>query len=375
MTIQHESSLARNKAGGIPVSAMEPLREVSRRAGLGKLANQLSDLRTWMRVDLEALEAELRSIDGFAEQELSRDLAQKAAQHLLERPGKRIRPLCLLLGTQLAEESIDSRIRDLAISAELVHAATLLHDDVIDEGSERRGAPAARMVFGNSASILAGDYLLIEALGRVQSAGEGFPGREALLSTLLDTIREMVAAEAEQLERRGRFDPSRAAYLRIIEGKTASLFRWALQAGAVAAEKPESLIQSLGKVGLAIGMAFQLVDDLLDLEGDPEEFGKDLFADLEQGKLTWPVIVACEQDPEIEAHVKMLYSSSQEGTLESDDLIKLVHRIRDTGALEATREMARTQQQIAQEELSGVPDGLARRALETVIGAAVERSR
>lgn len=375
MAMKSEINLAPKATSYGPDAAVEPLRQVSQRTGMDKLADQLTQLRTLMGIDLESLEAELRSIDGFAQGERSRDLAERAAQHLLQRPGKRIRPLCLLLGAQLADLPVDERIRDMAVSAELVHAATLLHDDVLDEGTERRGAAAARMVFGNSASILAGDYLLIEALERVQRGGEGFPGGARVLTALLRTIREMVAAEAEQLERRGRFDPSREAYLRIIEGKTASLFKWALQAGAMASGQPEALVQALGKVGLAIGMAFQLVDDLLDLTGDNVEFGKDLFADLEQGKLTWPVIIACEEDPSIKEEVAALYALAQEGDLDPQALCDLVQRIRNTDALEATRALARKQQEIAEIELQSVPDGMARRALETVIAAAVERSR
>ena len=142
MAMKSEFNLVPEAAGYTPESAVEPLRQVSQRAGLDKLAEQLTQLREWMGVDLESLESELRSIDGFADVERSRDLAQRAAQHLLQRPGKRIRPLCLLLGAQLADLPVDARIRDMAVAAELVHAATLLHDDVLDEGTERRGEAA-----------------------------------------------------------------------------------------------------------------------------------------------------------------------------------------------------------------------------------------
>src|SRR5205809_618360 len=208
------------------------LRSASAQAGLEHLAGRLDELREWLGADLAAIEVGLGELCGR-----DRDLAERAAAHLLGRRGKRIRPVCVLLGGLLAGADVpslggsgaapDVRARDLAVACELVHAATLLHDDVIDEGDERRGAPAARVVFGNSASVLAGDYLLIEALERVQAAGSA-----ESLAELLATIAQMVAAEALQLERRGTLDPSRELYLRIVDGKTASLFRWALCAGA-----------------------------------------------------------------------------------------------------------------------------------------------
>src|SRR5690606_25678383 len=192
---------------------------------------------------------------------------------------------------------LDAQVRDLAVACELVHAATLLHDDVIDEGTERRGAPAARVIYGNSASVLAGDALFTEALRLVGRAG--VPG---LLDELLTVIAEMVDAEALQLERRGRLDLSREAYLRVIRGKTATLFRWALRAGGGAAGLGAGQVDALGEAGASLGLAFQLTDDLLDLDGDPAVTGKDALADLRQGKVTWPVILACEREPDLRQH-------------------------------------------------------------------------
>ena len=219
----------------------------------------------------------------------------------------------MALGAKLAGIDHDQRVCDLAVACELVHAATLLHDDVIDEGTERRGAEAARVVYGNSASILAGDYLLIEALSRVQHAGV-----PELLTTIMATIGQMVEAEALQLERRGRFEPDRASYMRVIEGKTASLFQWALSAGAILGGMGERDVEALSKAGLALGLVFQLVDDVLDLEGDPALTGKDMFADLLQGKLSWPLILATEADPGLSAEVRALCEDAAKGSVASE---------------------------------------------------------
>jgi octaprenyl-diphosphate synthase len=360
-----------------------PLAEVTERVGLEGLSSQLNDLRGWLDGDVAALESQIDALVSRSEPAVPGNLARRAAAHLLARPGKRIRPLCVMLGARLGSDVAPHdatrqphdchTIRDLAIAAELVHAATLLHDDVIDEGTERRGETATRMVFGNSASILAGDYLLIEALGRVRRAGEAVPGGGELLSSLLDTIAAMVSAEAEQLERRGRFEPDREAYLRIIGGKTASLFRWALGAGARAAGLSASQVTAVDDAGTALGLAFQLIDDVLDLEADACQLGKDLFADLAQGKLTWPLIVACETQPGLTAEFATLYA--QADSLDPQAAQHFIEQLRASGAIEATRRFAREQHAIAMTKLATLPNTRGRRALSFIIQAAVERSR
>jgi octaprenyl-diphosphate synthase len=289
-----------------------------------------------------------------------------------------------MLGSRLGDEQSTPHetktapkqaVHDLAIAAELVHAATLLHDDVIDEATERRGDSAARVVFGNSASILAGDYLLIEALDRVRRASEHVPAGTELLGSLLNTIAAMVSAEAEQLERRGRLEPNREVYLRIIDGKTATLFRWALGAGALAAGLNHEQVAAVRDAGTALGLAFQLVDDVLDLEGNTEELGKDLFADITQGKLTWPIIIACERNPQLTIQLAELYAHSQAGTLNDADTRQFVSELQATGAIEATRLFAREQQAIAAHHLATLPDSDSRRALGFIVQAAVERRR
>lgn len=346
---------------------LEPLTEVSYQSGNDELAERLIELRAWLGDDLSDLE---EVISDFTQQGKEPDshLGWQAAAHLLERPGKRIRPMCVLLAARLGGLEMTKAVRNVAVSCEMVHAATLLHDDVIDEGTERRGATASRVVYGNSASILAGDQLFVEALRLVEQTGHG-----SLLSSLLGVIGEMIAAEALQLKKRGHFDPDRQAYLDVLHGKTAALFRWGLKAGGQLAGLGQESLEILAEIGVKLGIAFQLVDDIIDLEEESVLTGKDALADLRQGKMTWPFLVACEEDKSIEADMKALVSG--EKTLEDVDLNQLIQRIHDTGAVEATRRFARQQGSDADELLARLPEGRARDALKVVIQTAIKRAR
>jgi octaprenyl-diphosphate synthase len=180
---------------------------------------------------------------------------------------------------------------ELAVVAELVHSATLLHDDVIDDSPERRGNPAARTVWGNAVSVLAGDLLLTHALDRTLTA------ETRALPELITTLRRLVDGEIVQLRGRAKLDTSEAVYFRILEDKTASLFAWAARAGAIVAGAPEAERDALGTFGERMGIAFQLVDDTLDYTGDTRETGKTLLADLGEGKVTLPLVLALAEAP------------------------------------------------------------------------------
>lgn len=353
---------------------LAPLYRVSRRSGLDPLADRLAAIRTWLSDDLVELERAIRL--GSMSEELGAtdpaawsDMSVQASRYLLERPGKRIRPLCVMLAARLGGRSLDRQVKDLAVACELVHTATLLHDDVIDVGTERRGAPSARVVFGNAASVLAGDHLLLHSLKLVAQVGY-----RRLLDQLLDTIADMVTAEAMQLDMRGRFDPNREKYLEIVQGKTAGLFRWALIAGGTASGLASDHIAALGNVGNALGLAFQLMDDVLDLSGDPNLCGKDLLVDLREGKLTWPFIVAAERDERVLGAVAEFVQQHDAGG-EAPDVRPVFELLLATGALDATREFALAQGEAAKEALAMLPDGPATRALDVVVDAAIQRSR
>lgn len=342
-------------------TALTPLANAARRNGVDELATRLVELRDWLADDLDALEQAVTAVHAAT----ALDLAEQSAAWLLGRPGKRIRPLCVMLAARLGGRGLDRTVRDLALAAELVHAATLLHDDVIDEGESRRGAPAARVLYGNSASILGGDHLLTLALRRVAGSAP-----HDVLVALLDVIGQMVRAEAVQLERRGRFEPSREAYLDVIEGKTAALFRWGFWAGGTVGGLSEPALEALSAAGLALGMAFQLVDDAIDLEHDTGDSGKTPFADLREGKLTWPLVIAVERDPGLTEEIRMRISEGGAGIDAA-----LVARVRRTGGIEATRVFAAEQAAMAAGHLEKLPGGPACRALQTVVATALRRSK
>jgi octaprenyl-diphosphate synthase len=332
-------------------------------AGRGLLSNarRLADLATLVAFDLRRFEKEL---DAFPQRP---EIVGKSASHLVERGGKRLRPLLLCLAARLGK-GFDQRALDLAVAVELVHAATLLQDDVVDLADTRRNAPTARLIFGNAASVFAGDWVLIEALRRVER--HGLPG---LLTKLFDTIEEMIFAESLQLENRGRLALSRAHYFQVVEGKTASVFRWAMAAGAMAGGLREEEKQALEIYGLELGVAFQAIDDLLDLTGDVKATGKQLFTDLREGKMTFPMILALERRPTLRPILEQIIAAGPGLELDAETVHVVVTTLRETRAVEDTLALARDRSARARAQLEFLPQSRARRGLETVAETLVER--
>jgi octaprenyl-diphosphate synthase len=184
------------------------------------LSLRLAELASWVHRDMATFEAELQGIEAGP------SLVGRSANHLLSLGGKHLRPMCVMLAAKMGT-GFDHRGRELAMAVELVHSATLLHDDVVDQGAMRRGQPTSRILFGNAASIFAGDWLLVKALQCIRRSGG-----DELLGRMLDIIDEMIMAESVQLENRGHINTRLRDYFHVVEGKTAALFRWAMYAGA-----------------------------------------------------------------------------------------------------------------------------------------------
>lgn len=339
------------------------LSDLVSRQGLDDLAQRLTELHRWVADDLCAFEDELEVVPRGAA------VVQKSAHHLLDLGGKHLRPMCVILASRLGA-GFDARARDLALAVELVHSATLLHDDVVDLGEARRGAPSSRLVYGNAASIFAGDWLLVHALKRIRRAGVS-----GLLDRMLDIIDEMILAESVQLSNRGRINAELRDYFHVVEGKTAALFRWAMLAGGRSAGLDDESCAALERYGLHLGVAFQAVDDLLDVSGNAQVTGKALFADLREGKMTYPLILALERDPAVRPLVELCAASTPEARLPDEALCSLLRALDDTGALEDCRALARGRADEAIAALARIPDGPGKRALVTVAQATAFRDK
>jgi len=275
--------------------------------------------------------------------------AQEAMAHLLEAGGKRLRPLLTLLAAR-AVGGDETRAVPCAVAAELVHNATLLHDDVIDDGDVRRGRPAARLVYGNTLSVLAGDLLMVTALRETQRSEP--PGTSA---ELLAAVTDMVEGEVLQLRHRGHYTMDRATYVRIISLKTAALFAWCTRAGSRSGEGSPGEVKSLGHYGHHVGVAFQIRDDMLDLVGDPQRTGKPLGADLREGKLTLPVLIALERRPALLDDVRAIAAPG--GARSADLLARVIRSLRATGSVARCHQALERHQLLARQALRGVRPG------------------
>ncbi len=336
------------------------LARVCRTRGPRRVATRLRHVEAWVADDMASLELELAALPRGG------SIARRGARHQLDLGGKLLRPLCVALAAKLGR-GFGDEARQAAIAVELIHNATLAHDDVIDVAERRRGVLAVRAVYGNAASVLAGDWLLIEALKRIQRCSE--PG---LLVRALDTMGQMIEAEALQLENRERI-PGRADYVRVVDGKTAALFRWAMFAGATTGGLAAVERTALERYGTQLGLAFQLVDDLLDITGDAAVTGKAAFTDLREGKITYPLLLALERDASLRREVERFLTRRADTPLPALLGAPLQQRIVATGSVDDCRALAGRCAYAAIACLAPLPHGAGRAALASLARAAADR--
>lgn len=318
----------------------------------------MQDIRT-------VVASEFAAVNQLIIDQLHSDVAlvENIGHYIVDAGGKRLRPLLVLLAAG-ASGNIDSHHITLATVIEFIHTATLLHDDVVDVSSLRRGRPTANAEWGNASSVLVGDFLYSRAFQLLVAIGD-IP----VMQLLSDTTNRIAEGEVLQLVRAGDPETDEASYLDIIERKTAVLFAAACAGAARLNQQPEPVTDALYRFGLHLGNAFQLADDLLDYTGDPELMGKQLGDDLAEGKPTLPLIYTLAHGNAAERAVVTEAIRSRQRDLLAD----VVTAVTRSGALDYTRERAASEAAHALSCLAPLADSPCQRALQHLTELAIQR--
>ena len=288
------------------------------------------------------------------------------AGHIIAAGGKRLRPMLTLAAARLCGYTGERHI-GLAACVEFIHTATLLHDDVVDESSLRRGLDSANALWGNKPSVLVGDFLFSRAFQIMVEDGS-----LEVLRILSNASAVIAEGEVRQLITSNDITTDEEAYLEVIRAKTAALFAAACRIGAVVAERPLSEAEALGRFGRSLGIAFQLVDDVLDYSARQAELGKTVGDDFRDGKITLPVVLALQQaDDETRTFWKRCLEDLEQ---EEGDLERAIGLMEDCGALDQSLQRARHYAHEALRSLGEFKDTPERRALMAVADFCVERA-
>jgi len=282
------------------------------------------------------------------------------ARHALGSGGKRIRPALLLLAARACGGGERERAVTLASVAEMMHAATLIHDDIVDHAGMRRGRPSAKALWGADVSVLVGDFLFSRAIQTLVADGDMH-----VLRAFADATVRMTEGEILQLERLRDLDIGEADYFRILTGKTAALMSATCRVGALVAGAAPPWVEALAAFGMDLGIGFQLVDDALDYTARPERLGKPVASDFREGKVTYPLIhVMRRASPEDRGDLEAL---SRREALDDGDVALVRRLVERYEAVPATMRLVNESLGRALDSLRVVPSSAAREALERVV--------
>ncbi|NPD20061.1 polyprenyl synthetase family protein [Alterinioella nitratireducens] len=301
-------------------------------------------LRDYLAEDMEAVNALIRT--RMASEHAPR--IPEVTAHLVEAGGKRIRPMMTLAAARICGYTGEDH-RKLAATVEFIHTATLLHDDVVDESGQRRGRPTANLLWDNKSSVLVGDYLFARSFQLMVETGS-----LRVLDILANASATIAEGEVLQLTAAQNLGTTEAVYAQVIRGKTAALFEAATQVGGVIAGAPEAQVTALARYGDALGMSFQIVDDLLDYGGASGAMGKNTGDDFRERKLTLPVIKAVAKAG---AEERAFWSRViEKGDQRAGDLEQALRLMQSHGTLEETRDEALRHANDAKAALAQVPE-------------------
>lgn len=304
---------------------------------------------SFLNDDIDVIEREL-------EQTVRSDypLLSEAGLHLLQAGGKRIRPVFVLLSGMFGDYDIN-KIKYVAVTLEMIHMASLVHDDVIDDAELRRGKPTIKAKWDNRIAMYTGDYMLAGSLEMMTRINE--PKAHRILS---QTIVEVCLGEIEQIKDKYNMEQNLRTYLRRIKRKTALLIAVSCQLGAIASGADEKIHKALYWFGYYVGMSYQIIDDILDFTSTEEELGKPVGGDLLQGNVTLPVLYALE-NPALKNQLTLINSETTQEQLEP-----IIEEIKKTDAIEASMAVSEMYLQKAFEKLNTLPRGRARSSLAAI---------
>ena len=309
---------------------------------------------------------DMQAVDQVIRRRLHSDvvLIRQVADYIINAGGKRMRPAVVLLAARALGLSGDS-VHEQAAMIEFIHTATLLHDDVVDESSLRRGRETANAMFGNAASVLVGDFIYTRAFQMMVATDS-----MRVLEVMAGATNVLAEGEVLQLLNIGNTSIDEAGYLRVIQYKTAKLFEAAGRLGAILARGTPEQEEALARYGIELGTAFQIIDDVLDYSGDADTIGKSLGDDLAEGKPTLPLIYVMRQGtPEQAAVVRQALAQANR-----DHFDAVLAAVQSSGALDYAREQAWAAVHRAQDAISILPDTDARQALCDLVHQAVDRT-
>ena len=292
------------------------------------------------------------------------DLISQMSQYIINSGGKRIRPLLLLLCARATNYKGDYH-HSMAVVIELIHTATLLHDDVVDNSSTRRGHETANELWGNAPSVLVGDFLYSRAFEIMVE-----PNSMQIMKILSKATNQISEGEVLQLLNIKNANVSRSEYFEVIERKTACLFKAACQIAGILSESNKNIIDGLGSFGMHLGNAFQIIDDTLDYESDPSAIGKEVGDDLSEGKVTLPMIYALENTKGIE---KVTLSNAIINA-DSSNIDNIVNILLSVNAFEYSRKVAKNESTKALKFLEVIPNSEYRSALQLLCELSLDRN-
>ena len=314
------------------------------------------------------VKSDFLAVDQFIVEQLNSEvpLVENIGHYIVDAGGKRMRPILVLLAARSCNIQNEQHI-PLAAVIEFIHTATLLHDDVVDMSSLRRGRPTVNAEWNNPSSVLVGDFIYSRAFQILVQIGD-----MRIMELIANTTNKIAEGEVLQLINKNNPNSNEEGYMRVIRNKTAILFQAAAQSGAILAQADRKIEEALSQFGMHLGTAFQLIDDVLDYDGNSKSLGKNIGDDLTEGKPTLPLLYAMKESNKTGAD--LIRACLQDESVAQTSLAEVIEIVRASGALDYTREKAQLQSKSAQSCLNQLPKSEYRQALQVMLDFSTERN-